>query len=94
MRLDCHDDVTMTLFYCRRGGLAKWELVKNFLITFVGFAGFIAGTIVAVQAIVYDLAHSNANDRCNGGSGGAGGNATTTPSIFTTTDFNNSFLIF
>lgn len=62
-------------------------ILKNVMITVVGFCGFVAGTIVAVKTIIFDLTHSNDNDICNGGAG----INTTTPNPMVTTSAAGHF---
>ena len=70
--------------------MSPWIIAKNLFITFVGFCGFLAGTIFAVKAIVYDLAHPDQNNVCNGG---AGDNVTTpNPPTTTNPNFTHSFI--
>ena len=80
----CHrrTDVMTEIFY-RRPGLARWQLVKNILIVLVGFLGFVAGTVVSIINIIYDLSHPNDEGICSGGIGPE--NTTTAPPMLTTT---------
>nr|XP_039272594.1 proton-coupled amino acid transporter 1-like isoform X2 [Styela clava] len=64
-------------------GLSCFTIFKNVLILSFGIIGFIAGSIVSVKDIIYDLQHHSQTDAC---SGGLGPNST----ITTAAPFNHS----
>ena len=71
---------------CSRSSMWKWLLMKNVMIAVLGFCGFLAGTLVALETIVEDLSNENDDSIC---SGGIGANRT-----FPTTTYNESFISF